>query len=228
MRGLIEKTGPEPHDYVVYDLPVRMLPFGSLECLTDGKKLAKLQREYGQLLPKKAHRGLWALLTLTDAVRSRNSELYRKYVNLKAVDDAEKWRSLVESLDGQSPEEFVPWSPKDRNSAYSRSKESILKRLRRPYNIIGAEMTERLRNVRFVLWWVDRERKFAPGLYCETLETALTALMLSRIQSPQALAVCQRAGCENRFIRVKRSQRFCSLRCGNAARKAKERSKRRR
>jgi len=228
LGGWTEKTGPEADDCRVYDLPVRMLPFNSLECLTNGKKLGRLKREYGQRLPEQAFLKLRALLSLTDALRSRNAELLRQYVQRQSVIDAKMWRSIAESMHAQSPEEFAPWSEKDRNWAFYTSKERVLKRLKRPYNVIGAEMTKLLRDVRFVLWWVDREGKFAPGLYCETLETALAALMVSRIQSSQALAVCQRKGCENTFIRMKRNQRFCSLRCGNAARKAKERSKKRR
>jgi hypothetical protein len=98
---------------------------------------------------------------------------------------------------------------------------NLFKRTRHPLSELSRELNEKARRARFVLWWVETEKRFAPGLYCDDIATALATALFSRVVSPQAVAICERCG--NQFIRTKRPQRFCSLRCGNADRKARQR-----
>ena len=103
------------------------------------------------------------------------------------------------------------------------AKQTLRERMRYPLAELAAQLNQRMAKARFVMWWVDKEKKFAPGIYCPDLSTALAASLVSHIAAPKAVAICER--CENRFIRTKSVQRFCSLRCGNADRKARQRAK---
>jgi hypothetical protein len=75
--------------------------------------------------------------------------------------------------------------------------------------------TEGLSRSRFVVWWAEREQKFAPGIYCEDIVTALYALVLSAVGQPGGIGICRH--CEQPFPRSRSKQRYCSYRCQAAA-----------
>jgi hypothetical protein len=75
--------------------------------------------------------------------------------------------------------------------------------------------TDGLERSRFVVWWAEPEQKFAPGIYCDDLVTALFALVLSRIGQPGGLGVCRH--CVQPFFRSRSKQRYCTYRCQTAA-----------
>ena len=58
-------------------------------------------------------------------------------------------------------------------------------RVRHPLSEVSKELNGRLKNVRFVIWWSECERKLLPGLFCEDMTTALAAVLFSRIASTQ-------------------------------------------
>lgn len=97
------------------------------------------------------------------------------------------------------------------------------RRVRHPLSEVSKALNGRLKNVRFVIRWSECERKLLPGLFCEDMTTALAAVLFSRIASTQGLTVCVRSGCE--FVRVRRNQTHCTIRCGNADRQASRRAK---
>jgi hypothetical protein len=104
-----------------------------------------------------------------------------------------------------------------------RAVKGLLRRTKYPLSELGRELNRGVKQARFVLW-VERESVFAPGLYCDNMTTALATALFSQVASPQSVAICERCG--NHFTRTKRAQRFCSLRCGNADRKARQRERR--
>ena len=88
-------------------------------------------------------------------------------------------------------------------------------------------MNRGLRRTRFVVWWAERERRFAPGLMAPDAAGVLGALLLSSIGQPGGLGVCQRPQCRKPFIRVGggSKQRYCDPRCRAAAGMARFRSR---
>jgi hypothetical protein len=87
-------------------------------------------------------------------------------------------------------------------------------------------MNRGIRRTRFVVWWSERDRRFAPGLLAQDAAGALAALVFASIGQPGGLGVCQR--CREPFIRVRRGskQRYCSYRCQAAAGMARFRARR--
>ena len=67
----------------------------------------------------------------------------------------------------------------------------------------------------FVIWWAEHEKKFAPGLYCPDMPTALYALALSAIGEAGAVGVCRHCG--KPFIRSRGKQSYCNHKCQVAA-----------
>jgi len=80
---------------------------------------------------------------------------------------------------------------------------------------LAEAFTEGLSKSRFVVWWAEREQKFAPGIYCEDITTALYALVLRAIGQPGGIGVCQHCG--EPFPRSRSKQRYCLYRCQVAA-----------
>ena len=72
-----------------------------------------------------------------------------------------------------------------------------------------------IQNSRFIVWWVDRDQRLAPGLYCPDAVTALFALALVQVGETGALGVCSR--CSNLFLTRRSSQVYCSSKCQTAA-----------
>jgi hypothetical protein len=118
---------------------------------------------------------------------------------------------IVDTLQNPNMVNVIAWA-----------KQTLRQRMQYPLSELSAQLNRKMKNVRFVLWWVDKEKKFAPGLFCQDLSTAMAVSLVSHIASPRAVAVCERCG--NQFIRTKTIQLFCSLRCGNAERKARQRA----
>jgi hypothetical protein len=63
----------------------------------------------------------------------------------------------------------------------------------------------------------------SPGIFVESFLGALYVLLFLSLEDPISIAVC--GWCNKRFTRTKTTQAFCSLRCGNNARKARQRLK---
>lgn len=86
-----------------------------------------------------------------------------------------------------------------------------------------------IRRCRFVVWWAESERRFAPGLLAQDAAGALFALVLSCLGQPGGLGVCQRVGCNQPFIRRQGiQQRYHSNSCQAAAGMARMRARRKR
>lgn len=93
---------------------------------------------------------------------------------------------------------------------------------------IGNQVNDRLKDVRFVIWWVIEQRHFAPGLLCRDLASAVMAMLAARITAKQNFAVCALPSCRKRFIRTKKNNRYHSRKCGDTHRKQLSRARLRR
>ena len=80
-----------------------------------------------------------------------------------------------------------------------------------------------IQNSQFIVWWIDREHRLAPGLFCPDAATALFALVLSQIGQTGALGVCFRCG--HVFLTHRARQVYCSSRCQTAAAMTRYRQK---
>lgn len=163
---------------------------------------------------------LRALAFLVSAVVSRKPELVKGYDERMAPletkralarlsKEMERWGDTVHA--GQEREERA------------RVLRNLQERVKFPWHEMNWRMNEWLRKANVVLWLSLKAKGLLPGLYCGDMAAALAALLLSRVASPKAVVLCGRCGTP--FVRGKRVQRFCSLRCGNADRKARERAK---
>jgi len=101
---------------------------------------------------------------------------------------------------------------------------------RSPLYELQKNLNQGIRRCRFVVWWAESEKRFAPGLLAQDAAGALSALVLSRLGQPGGLGVCQRAGCNRPFIRARQGtkQRYCSYRCQAAAGMARMRARKKR
>jgi len=205
-----------------YDIPVRVLPLDAPEMLGDSAQVLKLEREYNAV-PRRERAGLMALLRLTQAIQTRKYSHLAAYVDLQLGVEVQRW--LVHEKELRGALGYRDWKM-PRKDVVKKEKIKIGKhlsrRVRHPLSEVSKELNGRLKIVRFVIWWSECERKLLPGLFCDDMTTALAAVLFSRIASTQGLTVCVRCGKE--FVRIRKNQTHCTLRCGNAARKARQRA----
>jgi hypothetical protein len=101
---------------------------------------------------------------------------------------------------------------------------------RSPLQELQNELNSLIANARLVVWWADRERRMALGIYCDTASSALSALILSTIGQPGGLGVCRRPQCRKPFIRLRGTskQDYCSYKCRVAAGMVRYRARKKR
>jgi hypothetical protein len=87
--------------------------------------------------------------------------------------------------------------------------------IRDPMRELGEQLNMGIYKALFVIWWAEHEKKFAPGLYCPDMPTALYALALSAIGEAGAVGVCRHCG--KPFIRSRGKQSYCNHKCQVAA-----------
>jgi hypothetical protein len=212
------RDGFIPRDYVevddegnghsVTDLTVRMVPFKQMALLIQGE--VGRRRAENWRLTKRERAQLTSLATLVQAKTTRDRSKLESYVRMESGLLAE---GVVAELN--------KWTSKDRTQI-------ALSRVRDPYRTIGNELNYRLKNARFVMWWVEQQKHFAPGILCRDLYTAIVALLVSRVTASQNFAVCSLPSCGRQFVRVKKNNRYCSRKCGDTHRKQLSRARLRR
>ena len=80
---------------------------------------------------------------------------------------------------------------------------------------LSEAFTVGLSKTRFVVWWSDVGKKFAPGLYCPDIVTALYALAMWGSGTAGGWAICRK--CNKDYPRSRAKQLYCSHRCQVAA-----------
>ncbi len=200
-------------------IEAQILPLTAAEGILDSKK----KREYSQIYNKLTAdelTELQALLLLISTVNQPTPEAKKQYMERMAPLEVKR---AVERLVNGMRQWGGDVSPKQEEMERARALQVLQERIEFPWHELNWQLNEWLKKARIVLWLRWKDKRLSPGLYCENMAAALAALLFSYIASPQGLAICER--CYSAFTRTKRVQRFCSLRCGNADRKARERAK---
>ncbi len=175
---------------VLQQRDVRIVPGQSLELFIDPRKRQDFEKEFGPV-PEKDRKELLYLLGLAGAVSECKQDLQR---GLSALFEAVWARS-----GGEPDLHFHLYAEARQTPAYALCK--IMNR--------GIQQSQ------FIVWWVERERRLAPGLYCEDVSSALFALALIGRGRPGSLCVCLRCGAP--FFARRGKQAYCSHRCQTAA-----------
>jgi hypothetical protein len=200
-------------------IEAQILPIAAAEGIFDAKKRRAYSRVYDKISPEELAE-LQALLLLISAVEQPTKEVVKQY--LERMAPLEVKRAVERLVEG-----LRQWggsvSEQQKEIERARVLHQLQERIKFPWHELNWQLNGWLKKPSVVLWLRSRDKRLSPGLYCRNMAAAVAALLFSRIASPQAISVCQR--CSSPFVRIKRVQRFCSLRCGNADRKARERAK---
>src|SRR5215469_11415920 len=182
------------------DLTVQVVPLARISALLSGKADRK---GTAWQLTQEEKQELLRLATLVEGAVTRNQSRLRLYIKMES-------------------NSLLALAEVNRRSAEDRRRVA-LSRAQNAFRTIGNEVNRRLGRVQFVIWWVEEERHFAPGLLCRDLPTAVAALLVSRITASQNLAICALPSCRSQFVRVKKNNHYCSRKCGDAHRKQLQR-----
>jgi hypothetical protein len=205
-----------------YDIAVRVLPLDAPEMLSSMAATERLDNEF-KTVPQRQRAGLLALLRLVQAIQTRSHKHLAAYSNIQSEIEIQRWLAKQkEFVAAFGPRRWRMPTNAQVETAKSEVAAQIRGRARFPISEVSRHLNRYLRRARFVIWWSEREQQLLPGLYCKDMATAMAALMFSRVASTKGRAVCGRCGKE--FVRTRRTQTFCTLRCGNAARKARQRA----
>lgn len=190
------------------DLNVRMVPYTEIGAWLTGK--VRRKGTDWQLDPE-VKQALLRLVTLVEGTVTRNRFMLQQFVTMESDYLKELIPDYLDELVG--------------GSAAQARKRSALLHAANALRTIGNEVNRRLGRVKFVIWWVEEQRHFAPGLLCYDLSTAVVALLVSRITASQNFAVCALPSCRRQFVRVKKNNRYCSRKCGDTHRKRLQRAR---
>ncbi len=167
---------------------VRVVPADALRLFLDEHDRQGFEKQFG-VVGEQSRRHLLFLLGLADAIKKRDTQELHGVVR-RYCEDGTEWGWDFEAY--------------------------ILRGLyRNPSHELCTDLNRGIREVRLVVWWAKHEKRYAPGIYCKDISTALHALTLSRIGEPGSLAVCER--CHSPFIRTRAAKEYCSYRCRVAA-----------
>src|ERR1035441_1967704 len=172
---------------------VRVVPAVALRLFLDEHGRQGFEKQFG-VVTDEERRHLLFLLGMADAIKKRDGRELRGAV-----------RRYCEDIE----------DPEDPGLRYWYESHLWEDVRRSPLRELGATLNQGIREVRLVVWWAKHEKRFAPGLYCKDISTALHALTLSQIGQPGSLAVCER--CHSPFIGTRAARDYCSHRCRVAA-----------
>jgi hypothetical protein len=212
----------------------RLLPPEILEVFEVQNARRALQKRYGRIANSQ-WAGLKAAIALLQATEKRDPRYLRDYITAQASAEVFEEEELIERMSSL----FVPEARKAFASmqatvrelekrTWSEEAEKLKKRTiatgrLAPHGELLLQLNRWVRGARFVMYLDRKQARLLPGLYCPDPGTGLAALIFNRVPTPKGLAVCRRASCRKSFLRTRSGQQYCSLRCGNADRKARER-----
>jgi hypothetical protein len=195
--------GLEPPDIHRNDFAVRVVPPGALQALLRrSRSFAAFQNRFGALSERDRNviRGLFKLI---EAVRSKDEKRLGEYLAfVLAKRKSESKTRPVNTI----------------RYLFEHDRKQLKKHgpLRTLVNELQSAGTLRL-------WWNDAERTLAFAILAEDFTQALRVHLLLLLQAPESTALCKRCG--RQFTRTKSTQVFCSAKCGNNDRKARQRGK---
>ena len=204
------------------DIAVRVVPRNAVEGIFNPKRREEINEAFNEAfktVSEDALIDLKALVFLLQAIESRSSETLKTYVKWKAPLEALRSEKHISKILGELCDGKPARDSTNKDKYLLSAVRSLFRRVRYPLSEFCRQLNAHARLAQFVIWWDESRKKFVPGLYCKNMATALAIGLFFR----QA-GVCVR--CQNWFIPTsKKPQRFCSLRCGNADRKSRQRER---
>ena len=193
------------------DCAVKVVPPEALQALLKlSKSFATYEKRFGQVSDRDRAEIL-ALFSLIEEERTWDNAKREEYLKWTLIKRREERK---EAKIRRSPEQAVKMA----RILAEYDKASLEKRGRL------RTITDNLNGREFLrVWWDRKNETLSVGVLVRSFRDALTVLLLLNLGNPESVAVCAR--CHKRFTRTKTTQDFCSLRCGNAARKARQRLK---
>jgi hypothetical protein len=190
---------------------VRIVPPAALQALLrQGQSFALFEKRFGQV-SKSQKASILALFSLIEEERTWDQDKRLDFirwtlVKRRAQQDEAKVKRSPEEDDGMARS----LAEHDRAWVDKRG------RLR--------TITDQLNGLGTLRLWRDKHTdSLSVGVLAEDFLDALLILLLLNLGNAESVAVC--GWCGKRFTRTKTNMDFCSLRCGNNARKARQRAK---
>jgi hypothetical protein len=192
------------------DCPVWAVPMGALQALLRrSSSFAAYEKRFGQVSDSE-RAGILALFSLIEHERTFDEAKLRS------------WRDWI----------FIKHK-KEREEAHVKHALEESDAMARRLSRCDTDALDRGGAVRSIantlsggilrVWRDERSDILAPGILVNDFREALHVLLLLNLASPESLAQCGKCG--KQFTRTKVTQQFCSLRCGNNARKTRQRLK---
>ncbi len=215
----------------------RLLPASILEIFEDDHAPQIFEKRYGQLANSQ-WAGLKAAMALIQAMEKPDPRHLQDYVKFQASAEVDAEEELVKRLSKvfripEAHETFAAMLATVRGLRERTWSEQWAKLKQRTAaggsRVAAAELMLQLnrwvREARFVMYFDRSQERLLPALYCPDAGTGLAAMIFNRVPTPRGLGVCRRPACQKSFLRMRPGQQYCSLRCGNADRKARERAR---
>jgi hypothetical protein len=223
--GVVFKDAPSPYEFtlpdeVLHDCPVSVVPAEALQALLKlSRSFAIYEQRFGQV-SERDKADILALFSLIEEERNWNPAKRQEF---------EKW--TLAKRRAERKEAPVKLSPEEaeRMARYLANHDKACLEKRGCLHTMGGlhAITDRLSGwATLRVWRNKRTDTLSLGILAEDFVGALHVLLLLNLANSESLAVC--AWCNKRYTRTMTSQNFCSKRCGNNARKARERSRKKR
>lgn len=207
-------------------IAVRALPLEAWDSFRDVKRWKKFCGEYGRVPPGEGVI-LMALGQLSQAIQTGSVPIYAaKPDEIGAAPSGylKNYVKFVATLRAEAKVP-VPLLPPEEWGREDVQAEEVWNQLIPPngnsFAELSAQLGQRTKSGRLVLWWSQREKMLQAGLYFKKFADALYALFSLQVAMPEGVGFCERCG--KVFKRTRVAQKFCSTKCGNYVRKMRER-----
>jgi hypothetical protein len=216
--GVAYADDPPPIEYVIpehlivsSDHSVRVVPPEALQALLRlSRSFGNHEKRFGRV-PKSDQANILALFSLLEEERTLDHGKRSEYLKWTLIKRRAEREDATVKRSREELEKMANFLAQHDAAIVERDG-----RLRAVTNQLNGLGTLRI-------WWDRRTDTLSPGVLVGSFVEALYVLLVLSLASSESVAVCARCG--KRFSRTKTSQDFCSLRCGNAARKARQREK---
>jgi hypothetical protein len=195
------------------------------------------EKRYGQVADSQ-WAGVKASIALIQAMEKQDPRHLQDYFTFQALAETQAEEELVKRLSGvfKFPEAHEPLTAMLqtvrglKKKTWSEKKAKLKDRTATGggFGVVSEllwQLNRLVRKARFVMFFDRSQEKPLPAIYCPDAGTGLAAMIFNRVPTPRGLGVCRRPACQKSFPRMRPGQQYCSLRCGNADRKAQERAR---
>jgi hypothetical protein len=216
--GIAYADEPSISEYVLSErlhLPenctVRVVPVAALQALLkESQSFAAFEKRFGQV-SKSQKANILALFSLIEEERTWDETKRQDFIRWTLIKRrAQRAEAKVKRSREEAEAMANTMADHDRASVDRRG---LLRTITDELNGLGT-----LR-----IWRDKRTDSLSLGVLADDFVSALRILLLLNLANSESVAVC--GWCKKRFTRTKTNMDFCSLRCGNNARKARQRAK---